>query len=136
MPKMLPWSILLLAGSVHAQTVIVKCVDAQGRTAYTTDACPPGQLLKGAKTYPAVHDDPHVREQVRRADEQLQDRYRANQGTDRGASKSRHSDSPRDRQKQACAAAREAASAARTKDYDRKKILSLDKAAVDACFGL
>lgn len=129
-------SALLFAGGLQAQTVIVKCIDAKGGVAYTNDACPPGQSVAGARTYAAVHDDPQARAEVQRLDEQMQQRYRADRSNGSAGAGTPHAETTRDRQKRACAAARQATVDARTKNLDRSRRLALDKAAVDACFGL
>ena len=54
----------LLIGNVHAQTVILKCVDAKGQVNYTTSACEPGQSVKDVKSYAPVRDDPRAREEL------------------------------------------------------------------------
>lgn len=125
----------LWAGVAQAQTVIVKCVDAHGGIAYTTDACAPGQTLRYAKTYAAVHDDPRAGENVRRADEQQQARYRS-QDRHQSRTRAKHQETERDRQKRACATARLRARDARGKGHGSATLVRLDKQAVDACFGL
>ena len=135
MPRMLLFVAALLAGGVHAQTVIVKCADAEGHVTYTTDACEPGQSVNAVSTYAPVHDDPQAREDVRRADEQQQARYRA-QGRQQAYHQPRQRETPRDRQKRECAEARQRAHDARGKGYNSSTLARLDKQAVDACFGL
>jgi hypothetical protein len=127
---------VLAAAGAPAQTVIVKCVDKQGHVSYTTDACEPGQAVKDVKTYGPVRDDPRARDDARRIDDQMQARNRANdrpQGFDPG---SVPRESPRNIQKRACTQARQRAADARGKGYDSSTLIALDKAGVDACFGL
>lgn len=135
MSRMILLVAALLAGNVHAQTVILKCVDAKGRITYTTSACEPGQSLKDVKAYAPVRDDPQAREHVRRADQQQQARYRTRQQAYFRPSAS-STETPRDRQKRECAAARQRANAARGKGLTSSQLVALDKQAVDACFGL
>ena len=136
MSKWILLAAVLAAGGTHAQTVIVKCVDKQGHASYTTDACEPGQAVKDIKAYGPVHDDPRARDDVRRIDEQMQARNRAidrRPGFDPGSAPG---ESPRSIQKRACAQARQRAADARGKGYNNSTLIALDKAAVDACFGL
>ena len=135
MSRMILLVAALLAGNIHAQTVILKCVDAKGRITYTTSACEPGQSLKDVKAYAPVRDDPQAREDVRRADQQQQARYRTQQQAYFQPSAS-SAETPRDRQKRECAAARQRANAARGKGLTSSQLISLDKQAVDTCFGL
>lgn len=126
----------LLIGNVHAQTVILKCVDAKGQVNYTTSACEPGQSVKDVKSYAPVRDDPRAREELRRIDEQQNARNAKQRQTVFYNNPRMSTETPRDRQKQACAQARQRANDARGKGYDRSTLIKLDKQAVDACFGL
>lgn len=136
MSRMILLVAALLAGNVHAQTVILKCVDAKGRITYTTSACEPGQSLKDVKAYAPVRDDPQAREDVRRADQQQQARYRTRQQQAYFQPSTPSAETPRDRQKRECAMARQRANAARGKGFTSSQLVALDKQAVDACFGL
>jgi hypothetical protein len=126
---------MLVTCGAHAQTIILKCVDKRGHVSYTTDACEAGQAVKDIKAYGPVRDDPRARDDVRRIDEQMQARYRDGHRTIvyPGVTPS---ETPRDKQKRACAQARQHAADARGKGYNSSTLVSLDKAAVDACFGL
>lgn len=127
----------LLIGTAQAQTVIVKCVDPKGQVAYTTDACPPGQSTKSSRTYAAVHDDPVARARLQDIERQQDGRNRRDSGRDdRSGASRRNEPTERDRRKLACSNARQKAENARGKGYSNRKLQSLDKIAMDACFGL
>lgn len=127
----------LLIGTAQAQTVIVKCVDAKGQVAYTTDACPPGQSIKSTRTYAAIHDDPAAQARPQDIERQQDGRDRGNGSrVDRSGASNRSEPTERDKRKLACANAKRKAEQARGKGYSNRKLQSLDKAGVDACFGL
>lgn len=127
----------LLIGTAQAQTVIVKCVDAEGQIAYTTDACPSGQLTKSTRVYAAIHDDPAARERMQEIERKQDGRHRGNVSrVDRSGASHRSKPTERDKRKLACADARQKAEQARGKGYSNRKLQSLDKVEVDACFGL
>ena len=136
MSRVILFAALLAASGAHAQTVILKCVDKQGRVTYTNDVCGPGQSLKDVKAYAPVREDPRARDEVRRIDDQMQVRYRSNERQPVFNPGPASTETPRDRQKRACAVARERAAAARGKGYNNSTLVALDKAAMDACFGL
>lgn len=128
---------MLLVGNAQAQTVIVKCVDTRGRVAYTTDACPPGQVTKSTRTFAAVHEDPAAQARLQAIEQQQdrRDREHADRG-DRSGAPRRSEPSERDRRRLACAKAREEADKARGKGFSTRKLQSLDKVEMDACFAL
>lgn len=136
MSKWILLAAVLAAAGAQAQTVILKCVDKQGHVSYTTDACETGQSVKDVKTYGPVRDDPRARDEARRIDDQMQARNRANQRPQAFDPGSVPGESPRNIQKRVCAQARQRAADARGKGYNNSTLIALDKAAVDACFGL
>jgi len=128
---------MLLVGTAQAQTVIVKCLDTRGQVAYTTDACPSGQVTKSTRIFAAVHEDPASQARLQ-AIQRQQDRH--NQGHadrgDRSGAPRRSEPSERDRRRLACAKARQEAEQARGKEFSTRKLQSLDKIEMDACFAL
>jgi hypothetical protein len=126
---------LLLAGNAQAQTAIGKCIDAKGHVNYTTHGCEPGEKLADVKVYGAVHDDPAAAAKVRRDAAEVDAR---NHATNRPnyAGPVYRTPTARDRQRAACNEARLAAAQARGKGFTNAYLRALDKAAVDACFGL
>lgn len=128
---------LLLAGSTRAQTVILKCVDEKGAVTLTNQLCPPGTRLKNVRAYSDAPDNPAARQRLRDIKQEQEVRnQRARQERTQTTFYGPVAPSERDRQKQLCASARRAASDARRQSLDHSTIMMLDKAAVDACFGL
>ena len=137
MSRKLLFAAVLLAGSVHAQTIIVKCVDAKGNITYTTDACEPGQSVKDVKSYAPVHDDPAARQRLRDI-ERIQAARDARVRL-QGGGPAYRGPSPltaRDLKRAKCEDARKLARDARGKGYNGSYLIALDRAAADACFGL
>lgn len=128
---------MLLVGNAQAQMLIVKCVDARGSITYTTDACPPGQSLRSARTYAAAQDDHTAKTRLKEIEKQQEARKRPGAGSGpRSGGSGHHAPSERDRRKAACEAARGKAQEARGKGYPSARLIALDKTAIDACFGL
>lgn len=130
-------ALLLLCGTAHAQTIILKCVDAKGHVTFTNEGCRPGEHLKDVKAYQQTHDDPVARQRLRDIEQQQDARNRWER--EQRSSPVFYSAAPpseRDKKRARCAAARQAANDARSRGLSNAEIRVYDKAAVDACFGL
>jgi hypothetical protein len=127
---------MLLAAPALAQTVIVKCVDAKGNISYTTDACQPGQSVEDVKSYAPVRDDPAARQRVRDIERIQADRDARARGSGVQTLWRSTLRSDRDQQRAECNAAQKVAREARGKGYSSSYLITLDRAAANACFGL
>jgi hypothetical protein len=130
-------AVLLLAwaSTAGAQQIIWKCKGPKGTSVFQNAPCAPGQALQGAKVYDTP-DRPEAIAERQRHETEMDRRNASLYASSNNFTTSNSLPSARDRQKERCALARQAASDAARAGLSYQQREGYERAVVDACFGL
>ena len=132
-----PMVLLLVWSGANAQQVIWKCRDSKGAVTFQNSPCEPGTREVGARVFDTGVDSPVAAAQASRARAEM-DRRNASLHAQSQTyfDNSPRPQSERDRQRARCEAARASVDRAIHEGWDTSVRAGLERAAIDACFGL